>query len=134
MEEILRYIMRYCPFLYAPNQFRFVDSGSSESFGNAFLVLEHGNLRLQFIRDRGQIFLDFQPTSKKNKSEWYSIDIVKQMVKGKIEPSAEMDTKKVEFLKSNLDELQQLFSRDNLEGTIKKLKDLERARAKLLFP
>lgn len=134
MEDILQYLMKHCSFLYSPNRFRFVDSGSSESFGNAFLVLEHEDLRLRFVKDRGQIFLDFQPTSKKQKGEWFSIDIVKQMVTGEIEPSAEMDSKKAKFLKTNLDEIEQLFSTVNMESTIKKLKELERARAKRLFP
>ena len=134
MEDILQYLMKHCSFLYSPNLFRFVDSGSSESFGNAFLVLEHEDLRLQFVKDRGQIFLDFQSTSKKQKEEWFSIDIVKQMVTGEIEPSAEMDSKKAKFLKTNLDEIEQLFSTVNMESTIKKLKELERARAKRLFP
>jgi len=134
MEEILRYLMKHCSFLYSPNRFRFVDSGSSESFGNAFLVLEHKEMRLQFVKDRGQIFLDFQPTSIKHKGDWFSIDIVKQLVTGKIEASAEMDSEKVEFLKNNLDEIEPLFSTANMEGTIKKLKELERARAKRLFP
>jgi len=134
MEEILRYLMKYCSFLYSPNRFRFVDSGSSDSFGNAFLVLEHEELRLQFVKDRGQIFLDFQHTSKNHKDDWFSIDIVKQMVTGKIEPSAEMDSEKAEFLKTNLDRIEQLFFAANLEGTIKRLRELERARAKRLFP
>lgn len=133
MEEILRYLMKHCSFLYSPNQFRFVDSGSSESFGNAFLVLEHKDLRLKFIKDRGQLFLDFQPTSSNRKMDWFSIDIVKQLVTGNIEPSSEMDTDKAKFLKSNLDEIQRLFSTANLKGTLKKLRELERARAKRLF-
>jgi 3-isopropylmalate dehydratase small subunit len=134
MEEILRYLMKHCSFLYSPNRFRFVDSGSSESFGNAFLVLEHEELRLQFVKDRGQIFLDFQPTSKNHKGEWFSIDIIKQMVTGEIETSAEMDSEKAEFLKTNLDEIKLLFSTANMEATIKKLRELECARAKRLFP
>jgi len=133
MEEILRYLMKHCSFLYSPNRFRFVDSGSSESFGNAFLVLEHEELRLQFVKDRDQIFLDFQPTSTNRKNDWFSIDIVKQLVTGNIEPSSEMDTAKAKFLKDNLDEIEQLFSTAKLEGTIKKLRELERARAKRLF-
>jgi len=36
--------------------------------------------------------------------------------------------------KKNLDKIKQLFSRTNVEGTIKKLRDLERERAKRLFP
>ncbi len=133
MEEIHQYLMKHCSFLYLPNQFRFVESDSSESLGNAFLVLEHKDLRLKFIKDRGQLFLDFQPTSSNRKKDWFSIDIVKQLVTGNIEPSAEMDIEKAKFLKSNLDEIKRLFSTTNLEDTLKKLRELERARAKRLF-
>ena len=131
MEEILQYIKKHCSFLYSPHKFQIVESESSESFGNALIILEDEEMRLQFVRDRGQVFLDFQPTSY-NK-EWFSIDIVKQLVTGKIEPSAEIDSEKVEFLKNHLDEIKDLFSQKNLTSTIKKLKDLERARAKRLF-
>ncbi|MFX0023527.1 MAG: hypothetical protein ACFE9S_14470 [Candidatus Hermodarchaeota archaeon] len=133
IEEIQHYLMKHCPFLFSPNQFRIVDSDSSESFGNAFLVLEHKNLRLKFIKDKGQLFLDFQPMSSNRKKDWFSIDIVMQLVTGNIESSSEMDTDKAKFIKSNLDEIQRLFSSPNLEVTIKKLRELERARAKRLF-
>ena len=76
MEKILQYLKKYCSFLYSPYNFQMVESDSSESFGNALVILESGNLRLQFIKDRDQLFLDFQPTS--NNKEWFSIDIVKQ--------------------------------------------------------
>lgn len=103
---------------------------SSESFGNAFLILEHENLRLRFIKDRDQLFLDFQSTTKNRKNEWFSIDIVKQLITDKIEPSSEMDSEKAEFLRTNLDEIQRLFSPTNIENTFKKLKELERERMK----
>lgn len=131
MEEILKYIKKHCSFLYSPHKFQIVESESSDSFGDALVILEDEDLRLQFVKDRGQLFLDFQPIS--NKKEWFSIDIVKQLVTGNIEPSAEIDSKKVEFLKNQLDEIKRHFSPKNLKGTIKKLKDLERARAKRLF-
>ncbi|MFW9938823.1 MAG: hypothetical protein ACFFD5_14335 [Candidatus Thorarchaeota archaeon] len=56
-----------------------------------------------------------------------------QLVTGNIESSSQMDAAKAKFLKSNLDEIQRLFSKANLEETRKKLKELERARAKRLF-
>jgi 3-isopropylmalate dehydratase small subunit len=126
--------MKHCSFLYSQKMFRFVDSEVSESFGNAFLVLKHDNLCLRFVKDRDQIFLDFKPVNKKGEKYWFSIDIVKQLVTGKIEESAEMDSEKSAFLKANIDEIEQLFSTTKTETTIKKLKDLERARAKRLFP
>ena len=134
MEEFRKLIMKKCAFLFSTNQFQIIDSGSSESFGNAFLILERGDLRLQFLKDRDQIFLDFQPSSKKGNLNWYSIDIVKQMITSEIEPSAELISRNLEFLKTNLDKIEQLFSKTNVDNTIKKLKQLERERAKRLFP
>lgn len=134
MEEFRQLIKKKCAFLFSANQFQIIDSSSSESFGNAFLILERGDLRLQFIKDRDQIFLDFQPSSRKGKLNWYSIDIVKQMITGEIETSAEIISRNIEFLKNNLDKIEQLFSKTYVEDTIKKLKKLERERAKRLFP
>jgi len=54
-------------------------------------------------------------------------------VTSKIEISAEMDSEKAEFLKANLYKIEQLFSTANMESTIKKLRELEHARAKRLF-
>ena len=134
VEEILKLLMKHCSFLYSQKKFRFVDSDVSESFGNALLVLEHENLRLRFVKDRDQIFLDFKPANKKGEKYWFSIDIVKQLVTGRIEDSAELDSEKAVFLKTNIDEIEQLFSTTKTEDTIKKLKDLERDRAKVLLP
>jgi len=131
MEKILQYLKKYCSFLYSRYNFQMVESDCSESFGNALVILESGNLRLQFIKDRDQLFLDFQPTH--NKKEWFSIDIVKQLITGNIEPSAQMNSDKAEFLKIHLDEINDLFSPTNFKSTFKKLKELERARAKRLF-
>ena len=98
-------------FLFSPFQFRIIKSLSSESFGNALLILEHEDLSIQIVKDRDQIFLDFQPSSKKGKLNWFSIDIVKQMITGNIESSAEMNPQNIEFLKNNLAKIEQLFSK-----------------------
>ena len=58
--------MKKAPFLFSETQFRVVKlEYSSEHFGNAIMVLEDEDLRIQFVKDRGQIFFDFQaPTTK----------------------------------------------------------------------
>ena len=134
MEEFIQYVKKHFSFLFSPYQFRIIESQSSESFGNALVILEYEDLLLKIVKDRDQIFLDFQPASKKSKLNWFSIDIVKQMITGKIEPSAEMNSRNVEFLKDNLDQIKQLFSKENTLDTIKVLKKLERELAKRLFP
>jgi hypothetical protein len=121
-------------FLFSPFQFRIIESQSSVSFGNAEVILKHEDLLLKIVKDRDQIFLDFQPSSKKGKLNWFSIDIVKQMITGKVEPSAEMNPRNIEFLKNNLAKIKQLFLKENTPDNIKELKKLERKRAKRLFP
>ena len=134
MEEFIQYVKKHFSFLFSPYQFRIIESQSSESFGNALVILEYEDLLLKIVKDRDQIFLDFQPASNKSKLNWFSIDIVKQMITGKIEQTAEMNPRNIEFLKDNLDQIKQLFSKENTLDTIKVLKKLERELAKRLFP
>ena len=134
MEEFIQYVKKHFSYLFSPYSFRIIESQSSESFGNALIILEYEDLLLKIVKDRDQIFLDFQPASKKSKLNWFSIDIVKQMITGKIEPSAEMNSRNVEFLKDNLDQIKKIFSKEKVSDTIKVLKKLERERAKRLFP
>jgi hypothetical protein len=134
MGEFTQYVKKKISFLFSPFQFRIIESQSSVSFGNAEVILKHEDLLLKIVKDRDQIFLDFQPSSKKGKLNWFSIDIVKQMITGKIEPSAEMNPRNIEFLKNNLAKIKQLFLKENTPDNIKELKKLERKRAKRLFP
>jgi hypothetical protein len=55
------------------------------------------------------------------------------MITSKIEPSAEMNPRNIEFLKNNLDKIKQIFYKENAPETIKELKRLERERTKRLF-
>ena len=134
MGEFTQYVKKKISFLFSPFQFRIIESQSSVSFGNAEVILKHEDLLLKIVKDRDQIFLDFQPSSKKGKLNWFSIDIVKQMITGKVEPSAEMNPRNIEFLKNNLAKIKQLFLKENTPDNIKELKKLERKRAKRLFP
>ena len=134
MEEFTQYVKKNFSFLFSPYQFQLIESQSSESFGNALVILKHEDLLIKIVKDRDQIFLDFQPVSKKGKLNWFSIDIVKQMITGKIEPSSEMNPKNTEFLKNNLNKIAEIFSKESTPDTIQELKKLERERAKRLFP
>ena len=127
--------MKQAPFLFSETQFRVVRlEYSSESFGNAIMVLEDKDLRIQFVKDRGQIFLDFQaPTTKHPHKNWFSIDIVKQKITGKIAASSEIIPENIEFLRKNLEEIKDLFSPSKLDDTLGKLDQLQRDRAKRMF-
>jgi hypothetical protein len=74
MLQILEFIVRACGFLFVDNRYKFVDSAASSSFGgNACVVLQSTALKVRFVRDRGQLFLDFQAPSDRSASSWYSI-------------------------------------------------------------
>ncbi|MDL2320843.1 hypothetical protein LJC47_00640 [Desulfosarcina sp. OttesenSCG-928-B08] len=95
MDEILKFILDHCSFLYKKFGFKFVDSLLSESFGgDALLVLEAHGMQIQFIRDRSQLIFLLKP---KDTKEWCSIDIFRMMLcdvssnySGLMQPVAEL--------------------------------------------
>jgi hypothetical protein len=94
MDEILEFLLRHCSFLYKDLGFRFVDSQCSKSFGgDAFLILASDKVRFRFVRDRGQLFADFQEPTSGAKAEWFSIDIVRKHLTGESDYKAEMNPK-----------------------------------------
>jgi hypothetical protein len=134
MTEILRYLIEWLSFLYAPGRYRFVDSGTSTSFGgDAFLILESDVMRIRLIRDRGQMFMDFQSCAERGEMDWYSIDVVRRLLTGQRQESAELSPDYARFLEERLDEIERRFSDGEISATRKALKSLEKTRAKELF-
>jgi hypothetical protein len=134
MTEILRFLVEHLEFLYAPDRFRFVDSRTSASFGgDAFLVLASDVLRIRLVRDRGQLFMDFQAAAEHDGRDWFSIDVVRRLLTGERQDTAELSPEYARFLEEHLDEIEKRFSEEELANTRKALKELERIRAKELF-
>lgn len=134
MIEILRYMIEQCGFLFEPGRYRFVDSLVAPSFGgDAYVVLAGDSLRLQFVRDRGQLSLDFQPASTKNDSNWFSIDLIQRVLSGQRQDTAELTPETGSFLRTHIDELERRFAPENVDGTIAELERLKAVRAKELF-
>jgi hypothetical protein len=133
MNQILLFILQHCMYLFSEYGFRFVDSLVSKSFGgDSYVVLERKELTLRFTLDRGQLFLDFRPTTG-SKTRWYSIDLVIQMISGKVESSAVLSDSHAAFLKNNFRAIVDAFSDEHRSTSIEKLKILEKARAKRMF-
>ena len=134
MNEILKFLMKYCSFLYETNRFKFVDSLVSSSFGgDSLLVLASDTLRLRFVRDRGQLFLDVQSAHQKDKKRWYSIDLVWRLITGEKRQSAELNEDYAAFLRDHLDEIERRFSAHSVKETAEALGKFEQIRAKDLF-
>jgi hypothetical protein len=133
MTEILRFLIDHARFLYAPGRYRFVDSGTSTSFGgDAFLTLASDALRIRLISDRGQLFADFQGADNGGSLDWYSIDVVRRLITGERPATAELSADYADFLERHLDEIERRFSKEG-PSTVRALKELEKARAKELF-
>jgi hypothetical protein len=130
MTAILEFLVAHLAFLYAPDRYRFVDSLTSESFGgDAYLVLEGDVLRLRFISDRGQLLLHFEPLDGKDS---YSIDLLRRLLTGERQETAELSPDYAAFLERELGEIERRF-RDERDETVRALKELKRVRAKELF-
>ena len=131
MNELLNFLISHFAFLYDSFGAQFV--GSQVHGSNATLVLESADIRLRFVRDRGQLFLDFQSSHYQCKDEWFSYDVVQQLITKEVEDSALLDEKKANFIKHNFQNIAEAFSKINCHETEKTLHEYEKARATRLF-
>lgn len=131
MNELLTYLISYFSFLYNDLGARFVDSRVHGP--HAMLVLEIKDLRLRFVRDRGQLFLDFQSSHRPSEDDWFSYDVVRQFITNEVVDSAMLDEKKVKFVKEHIQEIAKAFSANNRQKTEQTLHECEKERAKRLF-
>ena len=135
MAEILEFLVRYCSFLWTSGRYRIAESQIAPSFGgDAYLVISSESLRLRFVRDRGQLFLDFQEGDAVPKGDWYSIDLVRRLITGERQDTAELGEDYAVFLRYSFPEIESRFANVELvSDTKRQLHDLERIRAKELF-
>ena len=123
MDEILAFLLNRASFLYKELGFRFVDSRYSTSFGGDSLL----------VRDRSQLFGDFQSAAPMPKDKWFSIDVVRHRLTGESECPSELDDENMTFLRNQIGEIEKLFVESNLASTCNELRKLEAERAKKLF-
>jgi len=110
-----------------------VDSLATDaSGGDGYVVLESAALRLKFTVDRGQMLLEVQSTMKKSR-EWYSIDLIRQLVTGEAQPSAVFDAQYSAFLREHRGAICDAFSVQHRRATLEKLAGLEKDRERRMF-
>ncbi len=131
MDELLLFLVRNLDFLCRDYGARFRDSAVSGP--DALLILEMNDLRLRLVRDRSQLFLDFQSSHQRSRNEWFALDVVRRLITGEVLDSAELDEAKCVFLKEHMTKIANAFSRRNCEQTEKELHRFEEERAKRLF-
>lgn len=135
MVEILLFIATHCGFLFKPDgrEFRFVDSYVSKSFGDAIVVLESGSVRVRFMRDRGQLTMEFQPVVGK-KGTWHSLGLLRGALRGGRFESEDLNGEWANFLAESIGVLQDSFADpERREVMLEALAEQGRRRARQLF-
>lgn len=133
MHQILSFIVEHMRFLWEGAKYQIAESKVATSFGgDAFLIIESEALRLRFVSDRSQLFLDVRPNGFKTSStyDWYSIDLVRGAVSGSHEVSSILDESYATFFRVNQAEIERRFSSENWSTTRRELKKLKARRTK----
>lgn len=133
MDKILEYVKKHFSFLYENYKFKFIDTATSNSFGGeGVLLLSNEIIILKFINDKQQLFLDFQSVYD-HKKQWYSIDLIRQLIFPEEKDHSLINKSNIKFLKENLDEILIKFSEPHLKDVLNKLENLKDERADRLF-
>lgn len=134
MASIIAFIAAHMGFLWDGDRYRITSSEvATSNGGDAVLVVESEELRLRIVRDRGQLFLDFQPSFSSFDGDWFSVDLLRRLQTGKREQTAELDERYAAFVRDNLQEIERSFSETEWAGTLTRLKKMKAKRAKELF-
>jgi len=131
MNELLGFLVDNLAFLYLDYGARFVDSETHN--GNAFVVLDVGNLQIRLVRDRGQLFMDFRYVGRSRKSPWFSYGVVREFLTGNAGGSEELTEKDCRFVRERFTEILEAFSAKKWRRTAKALSVCEKRRARRLF-
>jgi hypothetical protein len=134
VNDLLDHLVKYWSFLWVSARHRITGSLVSTSFGgDAYLTVASDALRLRFVRDRGQLFLDLQAAWAETTAEWYSVDLVSRLVTGQRQASGELNEEYVAFVRDRLPEIESLFSDKEFGTTKVELDKLKNLRAKDMF-
>ena len=109
MPQILSFIAAYMGYLWDGARFVIVDAERTEANGgDSTLLVESAVLRLRFVTDKTQLFLDVQPVVGPA-GDWYSVDLVRRLFLGGRERSAVLDESYACFIGEHLDDIEARF-------------------------
>ena len=134
MNQILAFLVDHMSFLWDGARSRITGSEvATSNGGDAYLVVESDRLRLRFVRDRGQLSLELQPSEANGSNDWYSVDLVRRLLLGRRETSGLLDASYASFVREQLAEIESCFSPERWETTRAELKRLARIRSREMF-
>ncbi len=106
---------------------------SPEHFGNFFEIWQSAAFNVQIINNR--LILSFAVSGKLEKNNWFEIELINGLIfdsldfRTHFEPDAA-----VLFIMSHLDQIKELFSKQNYRATKTKLEEFRQIRMKQLLP
>jgi len=134
MDELLQFLLQHGSFLYKEYGCKFIDSRVSKSFGgDAYLILATDKVRFRMVRDRAQLFGDFQKPGSTAEDEAFSIDIIRMHITGEADYNTSLNTKNAMFVKDHFRNIENMFDSGSFLETRKQLNYLKAERAKKLF-
>jgi len=132
VKKLLLFLAENCEFLFRPDYYRIVDSGSSHSMGNAHVDLRWREIVLQFTLDRSAIDLGIHLPEKK----WtVDVGILRAYLgKGDLGDQPVMDATWAGYLEEVLPEFEHLWADEDGRGAfVKECQRLKTKRSKIWF-
>lgn len=130
MRTLLEFYLRYFDFLYLDSRYRITDSKTGGDTINASLTVTGPLLTWLLANDRGQMLLSIAPTRLATLGTGSGCHSLKQYLDAEDEIEYLPVEKEVEWLKSNIDRIEHLFSdASTLEPTCDALRALRRRNA-----
>jgi len=115
-------------FCYILNE----ELNSNSKSGNAYMIFSNNNIKLRFILDRDQIFLDLLGLHDK-KNNWFSIGLIRNEILNEGDFHDLINEENISLLNDKYELIERMFKKSKIENTIKSLKIQEKLRAKKLF-
>ena len=120
--------------------FRLVsESYEPASFGNGLIVLQSEDLRLRFVRDRGQVFADVGPSGQTGE-HWHQLQRVMEFLQRHDSPADASDARRAAsldelgvWLKENYEGVRSLFREDTYPSARDALRRFEKEKAQQMF-
>jgi hypothetical protein len=110
MNNFYEYFDKHYSYLTLEYEFEINVNEQSESFGgNALIVLKRDHLYLRFVKDRGEIYLDFSNDQFIKNKKWYSIGLVRNQILNEESFNDQMTVENQIFLKKRLDDIVEIF-------------------------
>jgi len=110
----------------------FEELNSNSKRGNAYMIFSNNNIKLRFLRDRDQLFLDLLSLYDE-RNNWFSIGLIRNEILNEGDFLDLINEGNICFLNDKFELIESMFKKSNIENTIKSLKIQEKLRAKKLF-